>query len=271
LYDTSKTSISLGILVELNEGMHEYKDSYVLAGGWAPYFITKGQFNHCGSIDIDLVLKPQIFQKYETIRDSITKMGFNPTSSPFRFKRDIKENFSIELDFLSEPEAAQKIPQQFIQIQDDLSAVMIAGSSLVFRFNFETKFSGKLLDGSELKTQMKIANIVSMVSMKGHALGRAQKLEKDCYDLYAICGFSGKGHGSPSDSAQLFNEGINEVTMTSKERTFVKQALDRLRDYFASENGRGPVAVSRFYGMDETRRVDSYQRVSTFMKLVQRL
>ena len=49
----------------------------------------------------------------------------------------------------------------------------------------------------------------------------------------------------------------------------MKQALERVREYFRSENGRGPIAVSRFYGLDESRRVDSYQRVSSFLRKVQ--
>jgi len=58
LYDTNRTQISLGVLIEVNEALRQYRDSFVLAGGWAPYFITKGYFDHCGSIDIDLVPQP---------------------------------------------------------------------------------------------------------------------------------------------------------------------------------------------------------------------
>jgi hypothetical protein len=254
------------MLVELNEALREYRDSYVLAGGWAPYFITRGHFDHCGSIDIDLILRTKIFRKYETIREVIYAMNFRPTPSPFRFSRDISGSAKIELDFLSEHEALDNIPKKFVPIQEDLSAVIIPGASLVFTFNIETEFSGKLLDGSELKTRMKVADIVSMVGLKGHALGRRLKLEKDCYDLYAICGFVG---GDPRKAAERFNESIKKASMTGKERLFVKEALSRTKEYFASENGRGPLAVSRFYGMNESRRVDSYQRVRAFLENVQ--
>ena len=266
MYDTNKTKISLGILIEITEGLRQYRDNYVLAGGWAPYFITKGHFDHCGSLDIDLVLKPQIFTKYATIRDSLTAMSFEPTEDPFRFKRNITSNSSIELDLLSEPEALQDIPSQFIQVQEGLHATLIPGSSIVFTFNFEAEAHGRLLDGSELSTKVRVADIVSMTGLKGHALGRPLKLEKDCYDLYAICGFI---EGDPTKSAKEFKTKLNQKPIPKRESIFMKQALEIITEYFRSENGRGPIAVSRFYGLNESRRIDSYQRVSTFLRNVQ--
>lgn len=266
MYDTNKTGISLGVLIEVNEALRQYHDSHVLAGGWAPHFITKGYFDHCGSLDIDLVVKPQIFKKYETIRQSIVATGFESTNSPFRFKRNVMEDFSIELDFLSEPEALEDIPKKFIRVQEGLDACIIPGSSIVFKFNFRSEATGKLLDGSELSTKIMVADIVSMVGMKAHALGRPLKLDKDCYDLYAICGFC---RGSPSDSAKEFTRKV-ESRADKRERDLLREALERTREYFRSENSRGPLAVSRFYGMDPSRRIDSYRRVSTFLDAVQR-
>lgn len=64
--------------------------------------------------------------------------------------------------------------------------MIIPGSSIVFKFNFDAEASGKLTDRSELSTDVRVGDIVSLVSMKGHALGRPLNLEKDCYDVYAI-------------------------------------------------------------------------------------
>jgi len=266
LYDTSKTQISLGVLIEVNEALRQYRDSFVLAGGWAPYFITKGYFNHCGSIDIDIVLKPKILRRYESIRESITSLDFRPTSNPFKFEREVAKDVSVELDFLSEPEALENIPREFVRVQEGLDAVMISGSSIVFNFNFEAEASGRLTDGSELSTNVKVGDIVSMVGMKGHALGRPLKLEKDCYDVYSICGFTG---GNPTNSAGEFTTKFKRRRTTRREKDFVEQALERIRAYFRPESGRGPIAVSRFYGMDEGRRIDAYRRVNTFLENVQ--
>jgi len=64
-------------------------------------------------------------------------MDFRPTSNPFRFEKEIVEDFSVELDFLSEPEALENIPQEYIRVQEDLDAVIISGSSIVFKLNFK--------------------------------------------------------------------------------------------------------------------------------------
>lgn len=266
MYDSKQTKISLGVLVELNEALREYRDSYVLGGGWAPYFITKGQFDHCGSLDIDLILRPEIFSRYETIRETISALGFTPTPSPFRFSRDVDHNAKIDLDFLSEPEALDNIPKKFVEVQEGVKATIITGSSLVFTFNTETQFSGTTSDGSELETKMRVSDIVSIVALKGHAIGRPLKLEKDSYDLYAVCGFVG---GEPKKAAEMFSERIKNARMTGNEQQFVREALARTRQYFATENSRGPIAVSRFYGTDDKRRVDSYQRVRVFLENVQ--
>jgi len=231
-----------------------------------PYFVTKGYFDHCGSMDIDLVLKPKILRRYKSIRESITSLGFRPTSNPFKFEQEAAEDVSVELDFLSEPEALKTIPEEYIRVQDDLSAVIIPGSSIVFKFNVDVEATGRLTNGSELSTKVKVGDIVSILCMKGHALGRPLKLEKDCYDLYAICGFTA---GSPSASAREFTARLRRRRTTAREKVFVQQALERIRAYFQSESGRGPTAVSRFYGIDEGRRIDSYQRVRTFLENVQ--
>ena len=252
-------------MIEINEALRQYRDSFVLAGGWAPYFLTRRYFDHCGSMDIDMVVRPRILRRYETIRNSVTALGFKATSNPFRFQRKIGD-LTIELDFISEPEALDKIPEEYVRFQEDLAAVIIPGCTIAFKFNFETSVSGKLTDGSELSTRIRVADIVSMVGMKGQALGRPLKLEKDCYDLYAICGFIG---GTPSVSAGKYNRKIARTRLTRKEQSFLEQALARIADYFPSENGRGPVAVSRFFGIDEARRVDSYQRIQSFLRAVQ--
>lgn len=120
----------LGVLVELNEALRAYRRDFVLVGGWAPYFITKPHFDHCGSIDIDLVFGSKYLRKYESIRDVIGALGFVPTDNPFRFSREVNENPTVELDFLSEEEALKAIPPGFVRVQEDLSAVIIPGSSV---------------------------------------------------------------------------------------------------------------------------------------------
>jgi hypothetical protein len=87
LYDRNLTEASKSALVELCSALSIYKNDFVLAGGWAPYFLTRNYFDHCGSKDIDLVLKPTIMTKYESIKQIIKELGYKETINPFRYEK----------------------------------------------------------------------------------------------------------------------------------------------------------------------------------------
>lgn len=110
LYDINLTEPSKGALVEIASSLDMYRKDFALVGGWAPYFLTQKFFSHCGSIDIDLVLKPKIMPRYSSIREIVLSLGYEETRNPFRYSRtlktaDGKQDFKMELDFLTEPEA----------------------------------------------------------------------------------------------------------------------------------------------------------------------
>ena len=90
MYDRNQTEASKGALVELALALEFYRNDYVLAGGWVPYFLGRGHIEHCGSIDIDLVLRPSLLLRYESIRSLILGLGYYPTESPFRFERELR-------------------------------------------------------------------------------------------------------------------------------------------------------------------------------------
>ncbi|MDH5635996.1 MAG: hypothetical protein OEY47_04955, partial [Candidatus Bathyarchaeota archaeon] len=79
MYDQSLTEASKSALIEVCCALTLYKKDFVLAGGWAPYFLTKNFFDHCGSKDIDIVLKPAIMVKYESIRKTMGNLGYRQT------------------------------------------------------------------------------------------------------------------------------------------------------------------------------------------------
>lgn len=75
--------------LELCSALNAYKEYFVLAGGWAPYFLTKDYFDHCGSKDIDLVPRPSVMKKYESIREKVERLGYRETLNPFRFEKKV--------------------------------------------------------------------------------------------------------------------------------------------------------------------------------------
>ncbi|MDH5200512.1 MAG: hypothetical protein OEW93_06475, partial [Candidatus Bathyarchaeota archaeon] len=110
MYDRNLTEASKGALLELCMALNSYRHNFIIAGGWAPYFLSRGYFDHCGSMDIDFVLRPAIIQRYESIKEIVEGLGYSVTRNPFRFVRDIRTTdgraFQIHLDILTEPEPA---------------------------------------------------------------------------------------------------------------------------------------------------------------------
>ena len=261
MYDVTHTEASKGALVEIVFALNQYEDDYVLCGGWAPYFLSLGHMEHCGSIDIDLVLSPSIVKRYESIRKIFTNLDYSPTDNPFRFERELVDlnsaPFSIHIDLLSEPDA-EKYLAPFIQVQEDLSAVLIPGCSIALRYNFMRTVTGIIPSGGIGSADVRITDVVSTLTMKGLALGRPGKLEKDSYDIYTVAGFH---RGNPRDAALSFVESIEDHDGDIPDVT--QTAIDRIRRGFESSDHFASLAVSRF--VDYNISVDASERVSAFL------
>lgn len=262
MYDRDATEISKGALVELCRALRQYRSDMVLAGGWAPYFLVRGYFDHCGSVDIDLVLKPKVVERYENIRRILKRLGYVTTGNVFRFERVIVSSSSgvrhrVEVDFLTEPEGADRLPDDWsASVQRDLKACIIEGCSVVFKHSFEVEQRAVMPGNGEASAKFHCADIVGSLTMKGLALYRMK--DKDSYDIYAVAGFYG---GGPKEASTAFmnslkGEGSEEVT---------KNALGEIRDAFASVASQGPTAVARFIGSEDVR-TDSYQRIRVFLQ-----
>jgi len=268
LYDTNQTEASKGALVELALALELYRNDFVLAGGWAPYLLTQGYMEHCGSIDIDLVLRPSIMVRYESIRDLITSLEYEPTRNPFRFERELRAldgtPFTMHLDLLTEPEAKKHV-EGLPKVQEDLQAVLIPGCSIVFTFNYSTTLRGTLPTGGKGSADIRASDVVGTLTMKGLALGRPRKLEKDSYDIYTVAGFHG---GHPNRAASRFKRLIQSFR-TGAMPPVTRRALNRIREGFASPNSYAALAVSRF--MEEDISVDASERVSAFLTQVESL
>jgi len=272
MYDRDATNISKGALVELCRALRQYRSDIVLAGGWAPYFLVRGYFDHCGSIDVDFVLKPRVIERYERIKQIMERLGYKPTGSVFRFERLFRSSkeygesltwvstpveHKVEVDFLTEPEGAEKLPSDWLtSVQQDLKACIIEGCRIVFNHNFEVELRAVMPGDGEASARFNCADIVASLTMKGLALYRMK--DKDSYDVYAVAGFYGGGpqKASTQFAASLKGKEFEKVT---------RNALGEIKDAFASVTSQGPTAVARFIGSEDAR-VDSYQRVGMFLQ-----
>ena len=251
----------MGALVELCRALRGYRGDIVLAGGWAPYFLTQGYFDHCGSLDIDFVLRPSIVERYERIKQIIERLGYKPTENVFRFEKPVTSPstgnlYKVEVDFITEPEGADKLPEEWlVTVQRDLKACIIEGSSIVFKHNHDITFEATMPGNGEAMVTIYSADVVGSLTMKGLALYRMK--DKDSYDIYAVTGFH---NGGPKKASKAFAEkakgGLRAATLSS---------LEEIRRAFASNTAQGPAAVARFIGTEDAR-IDSYQRANAFLK-----
>ncbi len=267
LYDRIVTEISKGALVQLALALEVYRDDMVLVGGWAPYFLTLGYFEHCGSIDIDIVLRPTIIVRYDRIRKIIVdELGYAPADREFRFEKQLKDPkgalFRLGLDFLTEPESAQKAG--LVKVQNGLDAALIPGCSIVFNFNYEQQVRGTIPDDGQGSELMHVADIAGCLTMKGLAIGRRMKLEKDSYDIYAVAGFH---KGSPMNAAKEFNRLIS-IKAGGRLPETTARAIDRIHRGFESRSSYASQAASRFIGSDVS--TEAAERVKAFHDGIQR-
>lgn len=246
MYAPEVTNTSKSALLQLAIHLKPYHDQIVLTGGWAPYFITeKTPFEHCGSVDIDLVLKTDIKtgDRYETIRKIIEGLGYKPETD-FRFSRYIPSldgtPYKIVLDLLCDSEGAQYITPQR-KVQEDLRACVFDGLNIAFDFNFEQEIEGFLPENGEDKATIKVADLVSSLALKGKALGGRGKA-KDAYDIFALthCG------GGALQAAQYFNELVAHKELAPTRKELLKSSVAQIADKFKHEDMRGPFDVWRF-------------------------
>lgn len=267
MYERNQTEASKSALVELGPALNAYRNDFVLAGGWAPYFLTKEYFDHCGSKDIDLILNPSVMVKYESIREIVERLGYQETSNPFRFEKNVvspldKKEYRIGIDFLTEPQAVKKV-LPLIKVQEDLAACLIDGSSIVFKFRYENEMVGTLPRGGQARVTFNVANIVGALTMKGLALPRL--VDKDSYDIYAISGFC---DGNPANASEIYLNQVKKTRLSTKEKNVVQLSLNRIDQAFKTIDSYGVFAVSRFFGTDISS--DVHMRINTFLRNIGR-
>ncbi len=262
MYNTNETEASKSALLELGIALRQYKDDMVLAGGWAPYFISNKFFPHCGSIDIDFVLKTKIMKKYETICKSVLTLGYQKENE-FKFSKKVTSpvdnlDYAIHLDFLCDKEGLRYA--HIRNIQDDLQAFAFEGSNIAFDFNFEQEVNTVLPKNGNAETTIKVADLIASLILKGQAIdGRAK--QKDYYDIYSLTFFN----GSPKNAADYFNSKIKSKLLTQDKLKLMKHSLAVIRKRFQDENSIGLYQIEAFTD-GAVKPLQAYTQVASFLK-----
>ena len=147
---------------------------------------------------------------------------------------------------------------------DRSKSILIEGSSIVFTFNYEQEIRGVIPGNGEMSANLRVADIVSSLAMKGNVLKDRLK-EKDSYDIYAVAGFH---MGEPAKAAEAFLSAIKQEGW-ERHWAFILSGLRSIERVFESPNSRGSYAVATFVGTDSAR-IDAFQRVRSFLETVRK-
>ncbi len=276
-FEDNEAGRSQAVLLEVMTVLGSYRDHIYLVGGWAPYFLLKlfqkpeNPFKHVGSIDIDLGID---FSKidpaqYETIVKLLLKRGYQQRLDklgciiPFAFQRQYK-GLPIQIDFLTGEYGGTGKKHRHQKVQDDLLARKARGIDLLPHHHISFDLSGMLPDGGENSCKIKVADIVSILSMKGITISERYK-EKDAYDIYSMIAHYKEGVSSS----------LNEVKDHLK-NGLVREGMNGIVEKFKVENSVGSVWAATFMEPNDSavakiRRAEIFRQVFPFVEKMQKL
>jgi len=246
VYTKEQVEVSHKALNEISETFNRSKNlqkKFVLTGGWAPYFITFGKFDHTGSRDIDLVLSLELMKTYSSIERLLTEKLRYEQRGPFEFVRTDGE-ITFEVHFLCEPEHIPSNSQTY-RIQTGLSPVIISGCSIAFQDNFNQKLG---------ETEILVSGPVASISLKVHAFDNNTNRIKDPYDIYSI---------------MVSVDKIDALlSKWASSNSFVAESVELLKKAFASETSAGPTGAAEYLIEAPSERATYAARVFTSVNSV---
>jgi len=266
--------ISLSHLLELMIALGEYREGLVLVGGWVPYLLLKqyqpssADFQHIGSKDIDIAVNPKIVNEsgYASILEILEQRGYKPKldakGNPIQhsFVKNVstdKGKEQIQIDFLGPEYGGTKKSKRHQRIQDDFLVRKARGADLMFDHAIDITLEGKLPDGTEGRTNIKMANIVGIMTMKGIVVGSRYR-QKDAYDIHSLVLYYKSGPFAVAKEIRPFVD-----------HGLVKEALESIHEKFRSREAEGPSWVADFLEVDDELReqvkTQAYLQVQRFL------
>lgn len=278
-YGQDQAALSMSVYLEVMTILGAYRDSLVLVGGWAPYFILQrfrredDVFQHAGSGDVDIAVDHRGVSpdQYRSIVDRLERHGYRERLDkegrpiPFSLERTVAledgREAIVHVDFLAGEYEGTGRGHRHQRVQDDLLARKARGCDVVFDRYFEHKLRGILPDGAENTIQVRIADVVGCLTTKGITLGERYH-DKDAYDIYSVIAHY---RGGPEGAAQAVRPYLD--------RTLVREGVDMIAEKFQTIRSTGPLGVGRFLGSDsaEMERItaDAFVSVREFIRILE--
>lgn len=276
-FDNNEANRSQMVLLELMTILAKYRNDIYLVGGWVPYFLLKlfqnkeVNFKHVGSIDIDLVIDAKNISEgqYTNIVELIKEHDYVERKSrvgrpiPFSFEKDI-DDLSVVVDFLAGEYGGTSKSHRHQRIDDNFLARKARGADLLPDYHLIFKLEGYLPDGACNSCNIKMANITSILAMKGITISERYK-EKDAYDIFSIIAYYKNG------PASCFEEIKDHVG-----HGLIKEGLQSICEKFSKVDSVGPTWAAKFMEPNSPnaariKQIEIYQKVLPFVEGVKDL
>lgn len=186
-YSEVATEAARMVLLELVRILGEYRDDFVLVGGWVPELLfSQANPRHVGSTDVDLALNHRSIseEQYRTILEQLKRHHYVQGSQPFIFFRTVhvgEQEITVQLDLLAGEYGGAGKGHRHQPVQD-IKARKARGCDLVFEMIENLRVEGMLPEGGRDSAMVRVAGIVPFFVMKGMALGSRLKA-KDAWDI----------------------------------------------------------------------------------------
>lgn len=270
-YNEGQIKACESVVLELHRILGAYWENIVIVGGWVPTLLANNPDEpHKGTVDVDLALNHLLIPEdaYEKIHELLVKHEYvqnTDKTKQFQYFRIIKledKEYTVVLDLLTgqyDVESGKKRRHEPIQ---DAKALKARGADLVFS-RFETvTISGELPNrGGKDSAECKVARATPVIVMKCAALAGRFK-DKDSYDLYYFVKYYRGGVEAVFDEIKVdLNHGL------------LKEAIGRLRKYYASIDESGCAQVARFLEVDDDDeaaviRRDVYETITALLEKI---
>lgn len=275
-FENDEAHVSQSVLLELMTVLGHYRSALYLVGGWVPYFLLKhfkrkdNPFEHVGSIDIDLVIDFTKIseEQYAGIVELLKNRNYTAREDkrgkiiPFSFERTL-QGITLAIDFLAGEYGGTTKKHRHQQVQSDLLARKARGADLLPKHHLLLQLDGHLPDGGHHHCDLRMGNLVSILSMKGITIAERYK-EKDAYDIYSLIAHYKEGANSCFEEVAPFCA-----------KGLVREGIQSICEKFATEKSVGPVWAALFMEPDnpavaKTKQIEVYQQVIPFVERMQK-
>jgi len=227
-------------------------EDVVVVGGLVPSLLVgqqqlpAGASPYVGTMDLDLGLAFALIaeQRYQAITERLHRAGFEPdVNEEGRITRQrwwISDP-PVTVDFLIEPEDAEKRAGALLNIENDFAAIIAPGLHLAFADRQKVRLRGATILGEEASRDVWVCGPGAFLVLKALAF-HLRGENKDAYDLFYV--LRNYGSGVADVAARLALLLKDQATRT---------AMEHLRADFLNPNAVGPRRVAEFlFGRPDT-------------------